>query len=338
MLISQFLRAYTYKVGFHLDYLVWFRFFVFIFLTGMCLSVGLAQVAIDVPIDQLINIQALINGGYSFDEVGVINVEWSNSWSFGSIVLGGVDSETNVGGALLGDIRNVNVEGTVFVGSAFSSYQKSVLADKSEVGLNGNRSSKSGFLHIQNGYLENLGKASSEMLSSLSGSRETTLNRPVCGTESIISRRRVHEGSETKNAVYRFNDNGGQAIFERRIVDVISVNGETVIDFDGGTRANPNILEAKVLLIPKENDLLIIKNWVEYSDYFLISREYAPDDEVLSRIQFKGYGRGAKLRYYNDTHWEIVPAPEATAYGAFLGGIGLGLFVWRKRRRRCRSV
>jgi len=87
------------------------------------------------------------------------------------------------------------------------------------------------------------------------------------------------------------------------------------------------------LVIPTDNDTLVIKNWVEYSDYFLISRQYAPDEEVLSRIQFKGYGRGAKMRYYDETHWEIVPAPEVVLYGAIFGATALGSFAWRKRRR-----
>jgi len=337
MLISQSLGSYTYKVVSHFDYLVWLRFFLFIFMTGMCLSVGIAQIVIDVPIDQLINIQELINSSYSFNEVEIINAEWSNSQFFGSIVFGGVNLEMNIGGASLGDVHNVNLEGGALVGSAFFSYQKSVLAEKRAVDLKVNRSFKSDFIHIPNRYLKNLGKASSEIVSGFSDKQGGALSRPVSDTGGIISKNGVHEENETRSAVYRLNDNGVQADGERRIIDVISVNGETVIDFDGGTRANPNILEAKVLLIPTENDTLIIKNWVEYSDYFLISREYAPDEEVLSRIQFKGYGRGAKMRYYNDTHWEIVPAPEVAAYGAFFGGVGLGLFTWRKRRRR-RSV
>jgi len=146
-----------------------------------------------------------------------------------------------------------------------------------------------------------------------------------------VFERDLHSMKITGDTVFHSSDNSSESYGDHRVIDVISVNGETVIDFDGGTRASPNILEVTVLVIPTDEDTLLIKNWVEYSDYFLVSREYAPDDEMLSRIQFKGYGRGAKMRYFNDTYWEIVPAPEAALYGAILGGGALGVFVWRKR-------
>jgi len=158
--------------------------------------------------------------------------------------------------------------------------------------------------------------------------------RLLSDSEVSVFEGELHSIKRTGEAVFRPSDNISKNYGEHRVVDVISVSGETVIDFDGGTRASPNILEVTVLVIPTDNDTLLIKNWVEYSDYFLVSREYAPDDEMLSRIQFKGYGRGAKMRYFNDTYWEIVPAPEAAFFGAILSGGALGVFTWRKRCRR----
>jgi len=54
----------------------------------------------------------------------------------------------------------------------------------------------------------------------------------------------------------------------------------------------------------------------------------------LARIKFEGYDAPAEWVSWGDgTYWEIRVAPEPHTYGPILGALGLGLFVWRKRKR-----
>jgi len=138
----------------------------------------------------------------------------------------------------------------------------------------------------------------------------------------------------TAQGVLLFNGASGVGLTEK--IHTLEVEGQGVINFAGGTKVRPNVLEATRVLLPTADDTLFIRNWIEYEDYFLVSRALAPNAAALARIWFEGWAPGAKLRDYNTSHWEIVPfgAPEPTTYGALLATAGLGLTVWRKRQSR----
>jgi len=143
-------------------------------------------------------------------------------------------------------------------------------------------------------------------------------------------------GSRAKNmtgqGVLQFNRPGGVGLTEK--IHTLQVDGQGVIDFAGGTLARPNVLETTQVLLPTADDTLFIRNWIEFSDYFLVSRAFAPNAAALARIWFEGWDPGAKLRDYNTSHWEIVPfaAPEPATYGALLGTLGIGAYLIRRRR------
>jgi len=137
----------------------------------------------------------------------------------------------------------------------------------------------------------------------------------------------------TAQGVLHFNGASGVGLTEK--IHTLEVEGQGVINFAGGTRSLANVLETTRVLLPTADDTLFIRNWIEYEDYFLVSRALAPDAAALARIWFEGWAEGAKLRDYTTSHWEIVPlgAPEPAIYGAVLGAAGLSLFIWRKRKR-----
>jgi len=138
----------------------------------------------------------------------------------------------------------------------------------------------------------------------------------------------------TAQGVLQFNGANGIGLTEK--IHTLEIEGQGVINFAGGTFARPNILETSQVLMPTGDDTLFIRNWIEYADYFLVSRALAPDASALARIWFEGWAEGAKLRDYNNSHWEIVPygSPEPATYGAILGAVGIGLVLWRRKRRK----
>jgi len=118
--------------------------------------------------------------------------------------------------------------------------------------------------------------------------------------------------------------------------DTLGIEGYSVMSFYGGTLANPDKLLIRNLLIDATKGQLLIKNWIEYADFFLVSRLYAPSSATLAKITFEGWAPGAELRDYDATYLEIIPygAPEPVLTGALLGAVGLGLWQWKKRKQR----
>jgi|GEM_PF-521436 len=88
-------------------------------------------------------------------------------------------------------------------------------------------------------------------------------------------------------------------------------------------------------LLIKEGSFLEIQG-LEYDGFRLLVRK---DSEhlyaSLERIGSQGYpSYKVELREYDSNYWQIVPRlPEPATYGAIFGAVGLGLAVWRKRRR-----
>jgi len=137
-------------------------------------------------------------------------------------------------------------------------------------------------------------------------------------------------------ATLLFNGAGGAGITETfRSLNVI---GRGVIDFQGGTLTAQNklILDDLWVRSTEGDSLLLVRNWVDFEDRLLVRRTSGHLSESLSRIHFEGYQPGAITRDYNEQFWEVVPAPEASTYGAIFSAVGLGLWS-RRARLRCRS-
>jgi len=121
----------------------------------------------------------------------------------------------------------------------------------------------------------------------------------------------------------------------REAFDRLHIEGRGVLDFNGGEIGRADYLFLNRLTFADTASQLIIRRWVEYGDYLLARRSGNESliPPILNQIWFDGYGPARWIPYDND-YWQIVPAPEPATYGAILGGLGLGIFAWRKRKRR----
>jgi len=87
------------------------------------------------------------------------------------------------------------------------------------------------------------------------------------------------------------------------------------------------------LIVGWGNDLSV-EGWNAELDLFLVSKSSSHVRDSLSRIKFEGPNRQiVELRDYNKDYWKLYASPEPSTYGAILGAVGLGLAVWRRRRR-----
>jgi len=110
-------------------------------------------------------------------------------------------------------------------------------------------------------------------------------------------------------------------------------------------------------LIIGVGSLLTVRNWFEGEDYLLVHRSkaaeylYTPDQGETApggilgatnqRVHFEGYS-GLFLSHYNEDYYEITPFPrmgptyypEPSTYGAIFGAMGLGILIWRNKRKR----
>jgi len=148
----------------------------------------------------------------------------------------------------------------------------------------------------------------------------------------------------------------------------LSIEGNSVLAFDlpswsGGTSK----IYSEVFTIDPAGRLLVVGwdqkegteenlwNEVGSADRFthILVRKTSPGlDEHLTRVWFQDYGPAKKIDWVEDNrYWEIVPGawngwdsgstcppdnpncPEPSTYGAILGAVGIGLVVWRRRRK-----
>jgi len=63
-------------------------------------------------------------------------------------------------------------------------------------------------------------------------------------------------------------------------------------------------------------------------DYLLVRKDSRHLYDALSPIRLEGR---AEHRAWVADYWQVIPAfSEPATYGAILGAVGFGLFVWRK--------
>jgi len=86
-------------------------------------------------------------------------------------------------------------------------------------------------------------------------------------------------------------------------------------------------------LLVAEGSTLSVDGWDAALDLFLVKKE-AKNVDALKRIYFTGQNQNiVELINYDRDYWKLYASPEPTTYGAILGVVGLGLAIWRKRRR-----
>jgi len=123
----------------------------------------------------------------------------------------------------------------------------------------------------------------------------------------------------------------------------LHVEGRGTLDFVGGTESAPNMLFLEEFTLEDfETTMLFIRNWEDKHDVLLVRHDASNiariDADFLARIKFEGYGDApAQWVYWSDEYWEIRPFPEPPTYGAIFGMAGLGLVIWRRRKRKQRA-
>ncbi len=160
-------------------------------------------------------------------------------------------------------------------------------------------------------------------------------NEQIADTANVTLR-----GGEVGNAanVARFELNGAVNVGDAsrvETVDTLTITGNSVLDFGGGSVCSPTFLYLKYLSVDA-NSLLTITNWLEFTDFLLVEKATF-DNTQLSRVIFDGYPGTAKWQNYDSNYYQITPVPEPATYG-LLGLGGLTVFaVFRRRRVRATS-
>jgi len=131
--------------------------------------------------------------------------------------------------------------------------------------------------------------------------------------------------------ILQFNGIYGSGVGIRETIGNLHIEGRGVIDFRGGEVGRANYLIINGNITFDSASRLFIRNWYEFEDYLLIRRNGAGLVN-LNNIEFEGYGP-AILRPWDGDYYQITPNPEPATYGAILGIVGIGLVVWRKKRR-----
>jgi len=153
-------------------------------------------------------------------------------------------------------------------------------------------------------------------------------NEQIANTANLLLRGGLHGAGET---ILRFNGASGVGVTET--LGTLTIEGYTVIDFAGGNVCNANFLFLDDLLMASADSMLYVRNWIDFTDFLLV-RNTADINAVLSQVRFEGYGETSYWKEYDSNYSRITPVPEPSTYGAILMAAGLGLLGWRRVRAR----
>lgn len=109
----------------------------------------------------------------------------------------------------------------------------------------------------------------------------------------------------------------------------LTIEGNSVIDFSGGDPCAPTFLNISDINFVGDATLTI-KNWVEFTDFFLVKSDATID---FSRIIFEGYGGQANWQDYSTGWKQITPVPEPSSYGVIFIGGAVAFTLLRRRRQ-----
>jgi len=88
-------------------------------------------------------------------------------------------------------------------------------------------------------------------------------------------------------------------------------------------------------LIIGEGRHLEIQDWQDGRDFLLVKKTSMHLADALKSINFSGYDpNNIHLEDFNSEYWAISAAPEPATYSVILGAVGIGLWGWRRKRRR----
>jgi len=122
---------------------------------------------------------------------------------------------------------------------------------------------------------------------------------------------------------------------------IVENNG--IVDFnhrEGSSQNSEYYIKVDDLIIDQDGHLEI-HDWKVGRDYLLVRKDSKHLEDALNKISIEGWDQNqVYLKDYDEEYWSIEAAPEPSTYGAILGTVGIGLVVWRKRRktqgqRRC---
>jgi len=181
----------------------------------------------------------------------------------------------------------------------------------------------------------------------LPGGRSNPITKTGNGSPSITLRGTPHDprGPEydSDQAILQLGGDGPTyGAGTKQHLASLTIEGRGTIDFRGGEFAQANILWVDKLTISTGGQLFI-RNWYEFEDMLLVKRSFmnglseSGRAYLLSQIVFEGYqDYQTTLKDYDANYWQISPfgrLPEPSTYGAILGAVGIGLVVWKRKRR-----
>jgi len=171
-------------------------------------------------------------------------------------------------------------------------------------------------------------------------------NQLITPTPNVFPKLTLHgTPHDPRGALY----GGDQAILRmggntKQHLSELHIKERGTIDWVGGEVGAANILYLDSLTFSGPDAILFMKNWYEYEDRLLVKQYGGFDPAYLQNIHFEGYENfPVIMRKYDWQYWEITPfgtndvmgfMPEPTTYGAILGTVGLGIWTWRRRRKK----
>jgi len=160
------------------------------------------------------------------------------------------------------------------------------------------------------------------------------MSNQIADTSSV----RLHGGKNEKSPVLFFSGFVTKNVSEK--IHDLTVEGRAVFDFNFGGDATLHGQRFLYLdnLIAGGDSELIIRNWIEGKDRFLVRKDSEFLEHSLKKLDFEGYDRNTiATREFNKDYVEIwAQLPEPSTYGAVSIGLGMcvGLMRGRSKGRR----